>query len=245
MNVVILGGTRGMGKEVARQMAERGDRVFLLGRNQEALAKGAEDIAARSQGHQTSFTLCDLSKPETFAPALENAWSFLGGVDAIIVTAAQFATQEELERDAELSRQLLTTNLTNTILFCEEARKKLLRSGGGILCVFSSVAGDRGRKPIVIYGATKAGLSAYLEGLDHKFKDQGLHVLTVKPGFVKTSMTAGLKPPPFAGEAPDVARAVIRGIDRKTPVIYAPAPWKYIMGVLKRMPRFVMRRIQF
>src|SRR5690606_38634357 len=106
---------------------------------------------------------------------------------------------------------------------CEAARRYLLGRGGGTLCVFSSVAGDRGRKPVVLYGATKAGLSRYLEGLDHRYRSHGLKVVCVKPGFVKTSMTEGLKPPPFAGEPEQVARQVVKAIDRGTPQVYSPA----------------------
>jgi short-subunit dehydrogenase len=107
------------------------------------------------------------------------------------------------------------------------------------------VAGERGRKPVIIYGATKAGLSAYLEGLDHKFRVQGLKTICVKPGFVKTGMTAGLKPPPFAGEPEPVARRVLQAIDRGTPVVYAPPIWALIMMVIRSLPRAVMRRIGF
>ena len=103
------------------------------------------------------------------------------------------------------------------MLFCEEARRRLLARGGGTLCVFSSVAGERGRKPVVLYGAAKAGLSRYLEGLDHGSGRQGLKTVCVKPGFVRTSMTAGLPEPPFAGDPEGVARTVLRAIDRGTP----------------------------
>ena len=111
--------------------------------------------------------------------------------------------------------------------------------------MFSSVAGDRGRKPVIIYGSTKAGVSAYLEGLDHKFHAEGLNVLCVKPGFVKTGMTAGLKPPPFAGEPEQVAAHVIKAIDKKKNVIYTPGMWRLVMIVIRNLPRAVMRRIGF
>ncbi len=107
------------------------------------------------------------------------------------------------------------------------------------------MAGERGRKPVVLYGASKAGLSRYLEGLDHRFRAQGLRVVCVKPGFVSTSMTDGLPAPPFAGEPDAVARRVLRAIDRGTPVVYAPLPWALVMAVIRRLPRFVMRRVGF
>ena len=161
------------------------------------------------------------------------------------VTAGLFATQERLEADPTLLQKLLTIDFSNTVLFCEESRKKLMMRGGGTLCVFSSVAGDRGRTPQVMYGAAKAGLSAYLEGLDHRYRSQGLVTVCVKPGFVRTGMTEGLKAPPFAGDPDDVATTVVRAIDEGTPVVYAPAVWKAVMAAIKAMPRFVMRRVKF
>ena len=111
--------------------------------------------------------------------------------------------------------------------------------------MFSSVAGERGRKTVGIYGASKAGLSHYLESLDHKYRDQGLVTLCVKPGFVKTGMTEGLKPPPFSGEPGEVAQRVIRAIDGQAPLVYAPFMWRWVMLVIKFLPRFVMRRVGF
>ena len=98
---------------------------------------------------------------------------------------------------------------------------------------------------VILYGAAKAGLSAYLEGIDHKFRSQGLITVCVKPGFVKTGMTEGLKAPPFAGEPDAVADTVLRGIDAGSPVVYAPGVWRGIMTAIKAMPRFVMRRVGF
>ncbi len=246
MKAAILGGTRGMGRSLARLMVERGDSVALLGRGNDELERSAKDLLARgAAGVRVPFVPCDLEQPEGFKAALEAAESALEGLDAVVVTAALFATQEALESDAELTRKLLTLDFANTIVFCEEARKKLLSRGGGTLCVFSSVAGDRGRKPVVLYGAAKAGLSAYLEGLDHKFRAQGLKTVCVKPGFVRTSMTEGLKAPPFAGEPDDVAAVVLKAIDHGTPVVYAPGMWRVVMTAIRAMPRFVMRRVGF
>lgn len=246
MNVVVLGGTTGMGREVARRLAERGESVFLLGRNGANLARSAANLKARHPRQtDTRYALCDLERPEQFAEALDAADSALGGFDCIVVSAAMFSSQETLEADVELARRLTTVNFANTIVFCEHARKHLLARGGGRLVVFSSVAGDRGRKPIAIYGATKAGLSAYLEALDHRFQAAGLSVLCVKPGFVRTGMTAGLKEPPFAGDPAAVSTQVVRAMDRGRAVIYAPPIWALVMLVIRWLPRFVMRRIGF
>lgn len=245
MNVVFFGATKGMGRALARRMAERGDRLFLLGRNPDDLERSAGDLAVRGAAGEVGTAACDLAEPASFGPALEQASQALGSLDAVVVTAGAFATQDQLESDAALAQRVTMLNFTNTILFCEEARKRLLEGGGGTLCVFSSVAGERGRKPVIIYGASKAGLSRYLEGLDHKYRSEGLRVVTVKPGFVKTGMTSGLEPPPFAGEPDQVAERVLRAMDRGQPVVYAPAPWKYVMTVIRHLPRAVMRRVRF
>jgi len=245
MKVVILGATQGMGQAIARRMAERGDAVYLLGRNAKELELCAKDVAARSGKSVAGYGLCDLEDPASFAPALDAAQAVLGGLDTVVVTAATFGTQEQFEADLNLTAKLFTVNLTNTILFCEQARTRLMASGGGTLCVFSSVAGERGRKPVLLYGAAKAGLTRYLEGLDHKFRLQGLKTVCVKPGFVKTGMTANLKAPPFAGEPDQVAKIAIRAIDKGTPVVYAPPIWALVMLVIRNLPRAIMRRIGF
>lgn len=246
MKAVILGGTKGMGRALARQAAGRGDSVFLLGRNEADLERSAADCTARSpDSKNVGHALCDLEDPDSFAGALDAADEGLGGFDTVIVTAGMFGTQEQLEADLSRLRALLTINFAHTLLFCEEARTRLMARGGGVLCVFSSVAGDRGRKPVVLYGASKAGLSAYLEGLDHRYRESGLVTVCVKPGFVRTGMTEGLKPPPFAGEPEAVATRVLGAIDGKRPQVYAPAIWAWVMWVIRLLPRFVMRKVGF
>lgn len=245
MRAVLLGATKGMGRALSRLLAERGDELFLLGLPPEDLARSAADLEVRGARAKVQTAHCDLLDPSTFAPALDRADAALNGFDTVVVTAGLFASQEELEGDPARCWELLTANFTNTVQFCEEARKRLLSRGGGTLCVFSSVAGERARKPVILYGAAKAGLSYYLEGLDHKFARQGLRTVTVKPGFVKTGMTAGLKPPPFAAEAHEAAAVALRAIDRGRPVVFASGIWRWIMLVIRWLPRAVMRRIAF
>lgn len=251
MKTAILGATKGMGRALARLLVERGDPVFLLGRDLEDLERSARDLEVRGGAVEGSAgtALCDLERPETFAPALAAAETRLGGLDAVVVTAADFGVQEALETDRKHLRRLLEVNFTGTLLFCEEAREFLVanaeKGGMGRLCVFSSVAGDRARKPVVLYGATKAGLSYYLEGLDLRHRGSGLRVVTVKPGFVRTGMTAGLAEPPFAGEPERVAKDVLRALDSGRSVVYTPAPWRGVMLIVRNLPRFIRRRVGF
>jgi decaprenylphospho-beta-D-erythro-pentofuranosid-2-ulose 2-reductase len=245
---VLLGATKGMGRALARALAERGDDLFLLGRDPADLERSAADLevrARRGEAGRPGIARCDLEDPATFEPALDAADEVLGGFDTVVLTAGAYASQEELEADPERLARLLAVDFSHSVLFLEAARKRLLARGGGTLCAFSSVAGERGRKPVVLYGAAKAGLSRYLEGLDHRDRLRGLRVVTVKPGFVKTGMTAGLDPPPFAGEPERVARDVLWALDRGKPVLYTPGAWRWVMWVIRRLPRFVMRRVGF
>jgi NAD(P)-dependent dehydrogenase (short-subunit alcohol dehydrogenase family) len=246
VKAVVLGGTSGMGRALARRLSERGDAVFLLGNEPEELSRSAADVAARHpRGASVGHAACDLEQPNGFAAALDAADAALGGFDTVVVTAGMFAAQSDLEQNHELARRLVTVNYAHTLIFCEHVRERLLARGGGRLTVFSSVAGDRGRKPVGIYGSSKAGLSVYLEALDHKYHAAGLSVLCVKPGFVKTGMTAGLKPPPFAGEPEQVAIDVLRAMEQRRPLLYTPRMWALVMFVIRALPRFVMRKISF
>jgi short-subunit dehydrogenase len=187
----------------------------------------------------------DLAEPAGFAAALEAADRALGGFDALVVTAGDFAPQEVLERDPSRLERLLDLNFTATAVLCQRAAERLAGRGGGTICAFSSVAGDRARRNNYLYGASKAGLSAFLEGLHLAYADRGVRVVCVRPGFVKTAMTAGLPVPPFAGEPEAVALHVLRAIDRGVPVVYAPPIWRFIMLAIRLLPRAVMRRVRF
>ena len=165
VKVALLGATRGMGRALARLMAERGDTVFLLGRD--ARGPGAQRARPRGAGrprrHGGRLRVRPRAAGDLRARARRRRRA-LGGLDTVVVTAGLFATQDRLEADLELARRLLLVDFTNTVVFCEAARARLLARGGGTLCVFSSVAGERGRKPVVLYGAAKAGLSALPRG---------------------------------------------------------------------------------
>ena len=243
MKVAFLGATRGIGRAMAKQLAARGDHVFIMGRDPVATAALCEELANLGTLDPIQRTSCDLGDTSSLVPALQAADRALGGLDAVVLTAGVFAIQRDLDDDPARAHEILRLNLADTVVFCEAARRLLVSNGGGTLCVFSSVAGDRPRKPVAIYGAAKAGLTYYLDALDLLWRDAGLRVVTVKPGFVHTDMTAELDPPPFAAEPEAVARTVLRGLDRGQRVIYAPPIWRWVMVVLRRIPRFLFRQL--
>jgi NAD(P)-dependent dehydrogenase (short-subunit alcohol dehydrogenase family) len=187
----------------------------------------------------------DLAEPAGFAGALDAAERALGGLDALVVTGGAFGRPEDLAADPTRLAALLGTNFTGTVLLCQEAAARLAARGGGLICAFGSVAGDRARRSNYLYGASKAGLAVFLDGLDLAYRERGVRVLCVKPGFVRTGMTAGLPVPPFAGEPDAVARAVVRAMDAGRHQVYAPAIWRWIMLVIRALPRAVLRRVQF
>jgi short-subunit dehydrogenase len=244
VRAALFGATRGIGRAIARELAARGDALFLLGRDEAELARSSADLRLRG-APAAGFAHCDLLEPPGFEAALGRAEAVLGGLDCVIVSAGILASQAELEDDAAALERLLLADFVHTLAFCEAARRRLLARGGGTLCVLSSVAGDRARAPAALYGAAKAGLSHYLEGLDHGYRRAGLRTVCVKPGFVRTGMTAGLPEPPFAADPERVARRVVRAIERGWPVVYAPAVWRLVMLAVRVLPRAWMRRLRF
>ena len=241
----MVGATRGMGRALARLMAERGDALCLLGRDADELETSARDLLARGARGPVTTARLDLAEATTFATALDAADRLVGGFDTVVLTAGDFAPQDALKRAPVRLEQLLDLNFTAAAVLCQQAAERLAGRGGGTICAFSSVAGDRARRSNYLYGASKAGLSAFLEGLHLAYADRGVRVVCVRPGFVKTAMTAGLPVPSFAGEPDGVARVVLRAIDRGTPVVYAPPIWRWIMLAIRLLPRAVMRRVRF
>jgi len=246
VKAAVVGATRGMGRALARLLAERGDRLCLLGRDDAELVASARDLEARGAPAPVATARLDLAAPGGFAAALDAADQALGGAfDALVVTGGAFAPQAELARDPARLERLLSVNFTGTAVLCQMAAERLAARGGGTVCAFSSVAGDRARRSNYLYGASKAGLTAFLDGLEQTYAARGVRVVCVKPGFVKTGMTEGLPVPPFAGEPDAVARTVLAALDRGRPFVYAPPAWRLVMLVIRSLPRAILRRLSF
>lgn len=234
MNILFLGASGGMGQELCRALLADGHRLVLLGRDPQKLQA--------SFGAVAGAVACDLADVREVAAAVTRAAGLFSKVDMAIVAAGAFAEQEVFEEDRDARLQMLETNFRGTIEFCEAARPHLLQDGGGILCIYTSVAAVRARAKVALYGATKAGLDYYLDAIGQRYQDQGLHVLRVRPGFVKTAMTAGLKPPPFAAEPAETTDSVMRAIRRRRRVVYTTPVWRWVMTVIRLLPRWLLRR---
>lgn len=247
MSVWFIGATHGMGRALARRYAGRGESLVILGRDPEALERSAADLRARGASSVSvdRFDLASDADPRTRV----DEWMVRYGRPAVVViTAAEFWNTEDLLDDAAgfaRAERMMEVNFVRTVLLIEALRPHLLEAGEATLCVFGSVAGDLARKPASLYGATKSALAHYLEGLDLRFRPRGLSVVIVKPGFIHTRMTEGSDAPPFAGEPEQVASDVVRAIDRRRAVVYTPRIWRWVMLVLRHLPRFARRRVDF
>ena len=208
MRVAVPGRHQGHGPRAGPPAWRRAaTRLFLLGRDAADLERSARDLEVRGGGGtrrappSATSSGRRRSRPPSTPPKPRSAastrwWS----------PPASSPPRTRWRPTPSWPAACCTVDFTNTVVFCEEARRRLLARGGGTLCVFSSVAGERGRKPVVLYGAAKAGLTRYLEGLDHKFRAAGpADGLREARASCSTSMTDGLPAPPFAGEPEAVA----------------------------------------
>jgi len=245
VKVALVGATRGMGRAVARLLAERRIAMFLLGRTSSDLEASARDLEARGAPSPVKTATLDLAVPSDFGAALDAADEALGRFDTLVVTGGLFGRQEDLAADPSRLEQMLHVNFTGTVLLCQMVAERLALKNDGTICVFSSVAGDRARRSNYLYGSTKAGLSAFLDGLGQAYADRGVRVICVRPGFVKTQMTAGLPVPPFAAEPEAVAKVVAAALTAPKRVVYAPGVWRWVMLVIRSLPHFVVRRLKF
>lgn len=239
--VAVFGATSAVAQRTARLLAERGADLFLVARSAERLAAVAAD--ARARGAAVTTAVADLDEPGRHVELVDRAAAALGTIDAVIVAQGVLATSDACEADRALAARVLVTNLLGPALLCEAAAARLSAQGHGAIVAISSVAGDRGRQSNHLYGAAKGGLSTYLEGLRNRLFRRGVHVVTVKPGFVDTPMTAHL-PKNALYTSPDVvARAIVAAVERRRSVVYVPGFWRAIMLVIRHLPEAIFKRL--
>ena len=239
--ILILGATSGIAQEFGRQLAERKCRLFLVARNEERLNAVESDLRAR--GAETACLAGDLTDTAKHAEVLERAWTAFGGIDLAFVAYGVFAECDAAEEPETLLR-LLETNFVSAAHLTSLLAKKL-RETGGKVAVITSVAGDRGRKRNYVYGSAKAGLSTFLQGLDHKHAGNGLRIVDIKLGMADTPMTAHLPASPLKVSARQAVDSIVAGLERDQTVIYAPRMWRWIMLAVRAIPRPLMNRLNF
>lgn len=240
--IVIFGGTSGIGRAIAREMAARGDALVLVGRDGAALKAEADDLTVRFGARCEIFTW-DLEERALHAERFA-ALAAGGPLYGVVFSTGVMYDEAESEAAPEKIRRNFDVNLVEPVVVLGLFARHLRDRGAGFLSVLSSVAGDRGRASNKTYGASKAALTAWLEGLRGALHGSGVLVQTVKPGPVRTPMTADYKgPAALLADPARVARAVVRGIDRGRPTVYAPGYWRLVMAVIRALPESLARKV--
>ncbi|WP_369940404.1 SDR family oxidoreductase [Xanthomonas medicagonis] len=237
--VLIIGATSAIAEATARRYAARGAAIHLLGRQAARLDAIAADLSVR--GAKASTGVLDVNDGARHGEVFDTAWAALGGVDVVLIAHGTLPDQAACDASVELSLREFATNGTSTIALCAALAPRL--AAGATLAVISSVAGDRGRASNYLYGSAKAAVSAYLSGLGQRLRPAGINVLTIKPGFVDTPMTAAFKKGALWAKPDQIAQGIVRAVDRRRAVAYLPGFWWAIMMVIKNIPEFVFRRI--
>jgi NAD(P)-dependent dehydrogenase (short-subunit alcohol dehydrogenase family) len=174
----------------------------------------------------------------------EAAWTAYGGLDVALVAHGVLPDQARCQADSDEALASLEVNLLSVVALLTPLANRFEAAGGGCIAVISSVAGDRGRQSNYIYGSAKGGLDRFLEGLRNRLFRSGVAVVTLKPGFVDTPMTAGLRQGPLFATARRAGRAVHRAIERRRDVAYIPWFWRPIMAIIRALPEPVFKRLR-
>ena len=240
--LLLVGGTSDIGRAAAQSYAEAGWRVMLAARNPEEAERNRADIAARS-GAEVSVHRFDVLDTGALA-------AFLDGLpalpDTVVCVVGELGDQAESEGDITRAAQVMRTNYEGPALLLGLVAERFLARGSGTIVGVSSVAGDRGRASNYVYGSAKAGFTAFLSGLRNRMAHAGLRVVTVKPGFVRTRMTAGMKLPPLlTAEPAEVGRAILKAAERGGgDVVYVRPIWRIVMTVIGAIPERIFKRLK-
>jgi len=241
--VIILGALSAIAMAAARIYAREGAALVLVARNEARLDALAADLYARGAANVVVAAM-DLEAEARNAGEHLAAWSSpMGGLDHIHLVYGYLGSQlEATASQAELSR-IVTSNFTSAVHWCEAAANILRRQKHGTLVAVSSVAGDRGRQSNYAYGAAKGGLALYVQGIAHSLAGTGARAVAVKPGFVDTPMTDGLKKGgPMWASADQIGQALRRAADKGGPIQYSPGKWRIVMAMIRAVPAFVFHK---
>ena len=227
----------------AQRLAAQGSCLFLVARDAGMLTTLAADLEIRTRSRVVTFA-CDLADISTHAEVLRRSLETLTRIDLVLVAYGILGSQPEAEKDFAAAQEILHTNFISTVSLLTLFANTLEQQKSGTIAVISSVAGDRGRQSNYVYGASKGALTVFLQGLRNRLYHSGVHVITVKPGFVATPMTAHLPPNKLFATPDAIADAIVRGIARGNNELYAPGYWRLIMGVIRYIPESLFKRLK-
>jgi decaprenylphospho-beta-D-erythro-pentofuranosid-2-ulose 2-reductase len=237
-----MGATSAIAQATARLLAARADSLYLVGRRADALEAIAADLKVRG-APQVGFEVLDANDLPSLPAMLARATQALGGLDTVLIAHGTLSDQKACEASGELTVQELTTNAISTVVLLTAVAQQFEQHRAGTIAVISSVAGDRGRASNYVYGSAKAMVTAFLSGLRQRLSKSGVSVITIKPGFVDTPMTAAFPKGALWAQPQAVAAGIVRAIDRSASVVYLPAFWRPIMMIIRAIPERIFSRI--
>lgn len=240
---LIIGAHSAIATAAARRLAARGDTLYLVARDADRLADLAADLTTRGAA-EVGFAELDVLDTDRHATAIAGAAEALGTIDLALIAHGTLPDQSACEADAELARRAFDVNATSVISLLTPLAERMAAQGGGTIAVISSVAGDRGRASNYVYGSAKAAVTAFTQGLRQRLAKAGVHVVTVKPGFVDTPMTADFPKGPLWASPETIARGVLRAVDRRQNTVYLPWFWRWIMTIICLVPEPIFKRLR-
>lgn len=240
--VLILGAYSAIAEAVAQQLAEQGHTFYLLGRRLEKLETLKQDLLIRGAQavHMQTLDINDLTQhTEILTEVLDK----LGQIDIALIAQGILPKQKQCEQDVALTLHTINTNAANTIAFLTLLANQFEKQQQGSIAVITSVAGDRGRKTNYVYGASKAMLSTFLQGLRNRLFQSKVQVLEIKPGSINTPMTAHMPKNILFAEPKQVATDIIKAIHGQKDILYTPVFWRWIMFIIKHIPEKIFKRL--
>jgi decaprenylphospho-beta-D-erythro-pentofuranosid-2-ulose 2-reductase len=241
--VLIVGATSAMAGETARVYAAYGARLFLTGRNAERLEAVAADLRVRgAQAVETA--VLDVTDRRRCDAVVEAAWAAFDGLDVALVAHGVLPDQARCQASAAETAEALEVNFVSTAALLTPLANRFELARRGCIAIITSVAGDRGRQSNYVYGAAKGGLDRFVEGLRNRMFHAGVAVVTLKPGFVDTPMTAGMRQGPLFASARRAGRDIHRAIERRRDVAYIPWFWRPIMAIIRAIPEGMFKRLR-
>jgi short-subunit dehydrogenase len=217
--------------------------IALCGRNLERLETVKADIISRYKTEILikEFDVCDFNNMRSNIDSIINQFS---GIDILLIAHGLLPDQAESQNSVEKIIENMNVNANSVMAICSIVAEKMEEQGNGTIAVISSVAGDRGRQSNYIYGSAKAAVSSFLQGLRNRLYHNGVHVLTIKPGFVDTPMTAHLEKNFLFAKADSIAQGIMEAIEAKKDVVYLPKFWALIMWIVKHIPESIFKKLK-
>lgn len=244
--ILIIGATSAIAAACARLLIEKDTaaektQFFLVARQESKLQQTSQDLIAR--GAEVSTYVLDLNQITDHSKMLQASYAALGEIDIVLIAHGSLPNQTNCEQDVNLTLHEFSTNGLSVIALLTLIANHIEKQGKGTIAVISSVAGDRGRPTNYVYGSAKAAVTTFCDGLRARLFKSGVHVLTIKPGFVDTPMTHDLALPKLLVAQPEkVANDIVNAIKKKKNTLYTPWFWQIIMLIVKNIPTAIFKR---